>query len=131
MATIKRFEEILAWQEAKRLAVMVYAATGRGMFAKDYGLKDQIQRAAVSVSSNIAEGFSRSGNKEFSNFLWIAKGSATEVQSQLHIAREIGYIDDGVFDGIYSCAEKCGVMIYKFIKTLRTSSVSGVKHLNI
>ena len=130
MATIKRFEEILVWQEANRLAVMVYAVTCKGMFAKDFGLKDQIQRAAVSVSSNIAEGFSRSGNKEFTNFLWIATGSATEVQSQLHIAREIGYISDESFSEIYACAEKCGVMIYKFIKSLRTSSVSGVKHLN-
>ena len=130
MATIKRFEEILAWQEAKRLAVMVYAVTSKGTFAKDFGLKDQIQRAAVSVSSNIAEGFSRSGNKEFANFLWIAKGSATEVQSQLYIAREIGYISEESFSEIHACAEKCGVMIYKFIKTLRTSPVSGIKHLN-
>ena len=81
MATIKRFEEILVWQEAKRLAVMVYATTSKGIFAKDFGLKDQIQRAAVSVSSNIAEGFSRSGNKEFANFLWIAKGSVAQRRS--------------------------------------------------
>lgn len=130
MATVKRFEEIKAWQEAKKLAMMVYAMTGRGAFAKDFGLKDQIQRAAVSVSSNIAEGFSRSGNKEFANFLWIAKGSAAEVQSQLHIAREIGYIGDEVFNEIYECARGCGVMIYKFIRALRESSLSGVKHLN-
>ena len=130
MATIKRFEEIKVWQEAKRLAVMVYAMTQQGTFAKDFGLRDQIQRAAVSVSSNIAEGFSRSGNREFVNFLWIAKGSVAEVQSQLHIAKEVGYVDDAHAHEIYECAEKCGVMIYKFIKSLQKSNVSGVKHLN-
>ena len=130
MATIKRFEEIKVWQEAKRLAVMVYAMTRQGTFVKDFGLRDQIQRAAVSVSSNIAEGFSRSGNREFVNFLWIAKGSVAEVQSQLHIAKEVGYVDDAHAHEIYECAEKCGVMIYKFIKSLQESNVSGVKHLN-
>ena len=109
---------------------MVYAMTGRGAFSKDFGLKDQIRRAAVSVSSNIAEGFSRSGNKEFVNFLWIAKGSAAEVQSQLHIAQEIGYVAEAEFSEIYTCAEKCGIMIYKFIKTLRDSAFSGIKRLN-
>jgi hypothetical protein len=76
MAAFKTFEEINAWQNARVLVREVYAMTGSGDFSKDYGLKDQIQRAAVSICSNIAEGFERRGNKEFINFLWIAKGSA-------------------------------------------------------
>ena len=81
MATIKRFEEIVAWQHGRVLVQKIYRLTGSGSFAKDRGLKDQIRRAAVSICSNIAEGFERSGNKEFVKFLWIAKGSAGEVAS--------------------------------------------------
>ena len=79
MATIKRFKDIVAWQKARELVKAVYGVTRTGAFSKDWGLKDQIQRAAVSICSNIAEGFERSGNKEFANFLWIAKGSTGEV----------------------------------------------------
>jgi len=74
MATIKRFEEIKAWQEARELAKLVYDVVREGKFAKDFGLRDQIQRAAVSVGSNIAEGFARNGNKEFVKFLWMQRG---------------------------------------------------------
>ena len=84
MATIKRFEEIRAWQQARELSRMVYSLPSHGGISKDYGLRDQLQRAAVSVGSNIAEGFARSGNREFAKFLWIAKGSAAEVQSQAY-----------------------------------------------
>ena len=90
MATLKKFEEILAWQEARTLAKMVYDITRKGALAKDFGLRDQIQRAAVSVCSNIAEGYARRGNKELIKFLWISKGSAAEVQSQLHHAKQEG-----------------------------------------
>ena len=128
MATIKRFEEILVWQEAKRLAVMVYAATSKGIFAKDFGLKDQIQRAAVSVSSNIAEGFSRSGNKEFANFLWIAKGSAGEVTSQLYTILDAGYIDQDEFQDAYDCARKCSYLIFQFLNSLKNSSMKGKRY---
>lgn len=128
MATIKRFEEIKSWQAARELAKMVYSCAVHGPLAKDYGLKDQICRAAVSVGSNIAEGFSRNGNKEFVKFLWIAKGSAAEVQSQLYVAKDVGYIEDEQFNAIYAQAEKCIVMIYKFIKVLRESSVEGERY---
>ena len=128
MATIKRFEEIKAWQEARELVRLVYQVTRKSLFAKDYGLKDQIQRAAVSVGSNIAEGFARNGNKEFAKFLWIAKGSATEVQSQLYTAKDIGYISDSDFDAVYSKAESCLILIYHFLKSLRSSPITGERY---
>ena len=128
MATIKRFEEIKAWQEARELAKLVYKVTRGIVLAKDYGLKDQIQRAAVSVGSNIAEGFARNGNKEFAKFLWIAKGSAAEVQSQLYTAKDIGYISDADFNSVYEKAESCIILIYRFLKSLRASPISGERY---
>ena len=92
--------------------------TRGGDFGSDYGLKDQIQRAAVSICSNIAEGFERRGNKEFINFLWIAKGSAAEVCSQLHNAKDIGYITDEQFQSIYDSAKKIGGMLFNLITIL-------------
>ena len=118
MATFKTFEEINAWQNARVLVKEVYAMTRGGDFGSDYGLKDQIQRAAVSICSNIAEGFERRGNKEFINFLWIAKGSAAEVCSQLHNAKDIGYITDEQFQSIYDSAKKIGGMLFNLITIL-------------
>ena len=131
MATIKRFEEIKVWQEARELAKMVYNATSQGGFAKDFGLRDQSQRASVSVGSNIAEGFARYGNKEFVKFLWIAKGSATEVQSQLYTAMDVGYITDEEFKTIYEKAESCNLLIYRFIRSLRSSEYSGERYKRV
>ena len=131
MATIKRFEEIKVWREARELAKMVYDATSQGGLAKDFGLKEQIQRAAVSVGSNIAEGFARNGNKEFVKFLWIAKGSATEVQSQLYTAMDVGYITDEEFKTIYEKAESCNLLIYRFIRSLRSSEYSGERYKRV
>lgn len=128
MATIKRFEEIKAWQEARELAKMVYSMTCHGRFSRDFGLRDQIQRAAVSVGSNIAEGFARSGNKEFAKFLWIARGSAAEVQSQAYIATDIGYLSSGQFSSIYDKAQSCSRMIYSLIKSIRSSSLTGDRY---
>jgi len=128
VSTIKKFEEIIAWQEARALAKMVYAITSRGGLAKDFGLKDQIQRAAVSVSSNIAEGFERSGNREFLNYLWIAKGSAGEVASQLYIIKDIGFISEEEFSMIYEQAHRCSYLIYKLILSMKASSLSGQKN---
>jgi four helix bundle protein len=118
MAVFKTFEEINAWQRARVLVKEVYAMTGRGDFSRDYGLKDQIQRAAVSICSNIAEGFERRGNREFINFLWIAKGSAAEVCSQLHNAKDIGYITDEQFKSIYDSARQVGGMLFNLITVL-------------
>jgi four helix bundle protein len=121
MAAFKTFEEINVWQNARVLVRDVYAVTRSGDFAKDYGLKDQIQRAAISICSNIAEGFERRGNREFVKFLWIAKGSAAEVCSQLHNARDIGYITDEQFKPIYDSAKQIGGMIFNLITVLSST----------
>ena len=84
--TIKRFEQIEAWRKTRQLTASIYKVTSAGAFARDYGLRDQIRRAAVSSMSNIAEGFERDGNKEFIQFLSVAKGSTGEVRSQLYVA---------------------------------------------
>ena len=97
MATFRKFEEIKAWEKARQLTVAVYAVTKQGEFSRDFGLRDQIQRAVVSIGSNIAEGFERNGNKEFVKFLYYAKGSAGEVQSQLYAAKDLGYIDETTY----------------------------------
>ena len=91
---VSRFEDLQAWQKSKQLCVAIYRVTGQGRFARDFGLRDQIQRAAVSVMSNIAEGFERNSRAEFARFVSIARGSAGEVRSQLHLARELGYVED-------------------------------------
>ena len=82
------------WQKARALSVQVYRVTGSGPFARDLGLRTQIQRAAVSVMSNIAEGFDRNSRAEFARFLAIARGSAGEVRSQVYLAQDLGYIDE-------------------------------------
>jgi len=119
MTNIRRFEDIEAWKQGRELAKDIYAVTGKGGFAKDYGLKDQIRRAAVSVISNIAEGFSRQTDKEFVQFLHIAKGSTSEVQSQLYIAADLGYISQEEFDDLYKRADEVGRLIFGFIRYLR------------
>ncbi len=84
MARIEKFEDIDAWQKARALSKAIYSVTGNGAFSHDFGLRDQIRRAAVSIMSNIAEGFDRGSNREFTQFLYIAKGSTAEVQAQLY-----------------------------------------------
>ena len=106
MALIKRFEDILAWQEARKLVKQVYELTQAGAFAKDFGLRDQIQRAAVSVMANIAEGFDCESHAEFARFLGYARRSAVEVQSLLYAALDIGYVDEDLFKEMYAQAEK-------------------------
>ena len=90
MSTIDKFEDMEVWQNARSITKKTYICSGSGQFSKDYGLRDQIQRAAVSIMSNIAEGFERGSNKEFIQFLFIAKGSAGEVRSQLYVALDLG-----------------------------------------
>ncbi|MCL0082954.1 four helix bundle protein [Thermodesulfovibrionales bacterium] len=101
MGNVERFEDLRVWQTAREVVGVVYKMSSTGAFSKDYALRDQIRRAAVSVLSNIAEGFSRRSNKEFIQFLFIAKGSVAEVQSQLYTALDQGYISQEAFDSIY------------------------------
>lgn len=106
MATINRYEDILGWQKARELTNFVYEMTRQEKFARDFGLRDQIRRASVSVMSNIAEGFGRESNGDFKQFLSIAKASANEVQSQLYIAQDQEYITPAQFQqGYQLCNE--------------------------
>jgi four helix bundle protein len=106
-----RFEDLVAWQKARELTRQVYEVTKVGQFSKDFGLSSQMQRAAVSVMSNIAEGFDRTGRAEFRHFLLIAKGSCAEIKSQLYVALDIGYIDDHTFQRVSGMADEVGRII--------------------
>ena len=119
MANITRFEDIEAWKKGRELAKGIYTVTATGEFARDYGLKDQIRRAVVSVISNIAEGFSRQTDKEFVQFLHIAKGSTSEVQSQLYIAADLGYVSQEEFTNMYDQADEVAKLISGFIRYLK------------
>jgi four helix bundle protein len=127
MATFKKFEDISAWQKSRELTREIYGVTGQGNFSKDFGLKDQIRRASVSIMSNIAEGFERSGTGEFSQFLATAKGSAGEVRSQLYVAFDQGYIAKAAFETLASSATQISRMISGLMSYLRRSGVRGTK----
>jgi len=111
MPLIKKFEDILAWQEARKLVANVYRLTGSEAIAKDFGLRDQIQRAAVSAKTNIAKGFDCESRLEFARFLGIARRSAVEVQSLLYTALDIAYINKQTFKAEYQQAEKTKALI--------------------
>jgi four helix bundle protein len=114
-----RFEEIEAWQEARKLVNFIYSAINQNSrFQKDFRLLNQIQGAAVSVMSNIAEGFCRKGDKEFTQFLFVSKSSAAEVQSQLYVALDQNYITKETFNKIYNQAELVSKLNSGFIKYL-------------
>ncbi|MEP6887262.1 MAG: four helix bundle protein [Nitrospirales bacterium] len=115
---IERFEDIRAWQMAKDLAIAVYKTSETGPFAKDFALRDQIRRAAISVMSNVAEGFERSSDKEFQRFLFIAKGSAGEQRSQLFLATDLQYITVNEFENLKIQAEEVSKTLSAFITYL-------------
>jgi four helix bundle protein len=119
MAQINRFEEIEGWKKARELAKAVYTVTSQGSFARDFSLRDQIRRAAVSISSNIAEGFARQTDKEFVQFLYTARGSAAEVQSQLYVAADLGYLSQEDLHRLYEMADEVSRLISGFIRYLR------------
>ena len=119
MALIKKFEDIVAWQEARKLVANIYKLTITGALAKDYGLCDQLQRAAVSAMTNIAEGFDCESKVEFARFLGIARRSAVEVQSLLYAALDVGYIDDQIFKKEYQQAEKTKALIGGLKRSLK------------
>lgn len=122
MATIKRFEDIDAWREARSLASSVYKLTSAGDWAKDFSLRDQIRRAAVSVACNIAEGFGRETNTEFARFVGIARGSASEVKTLLYIALDLEYIDDERFTALFERADRICRMTTGLIHYLRRAT---------
>lgn len=121
MASFARFEDIKAWQKALELTMGVYRMTSDGSFSKDFGLRDQIRRAAVSVMANIAEGHGRRTNSEFANFLNLARGSAAEVQSHLYVAKGLGYCGEEGFREMYGLADEVSKMTLSLAKFLRES----------
>ncbi|MCK5823089.1 MAG: four helix bundle protein [Bacteroidales bacterium] len=127
MSTINRFEDIKAWQKSRELCKEINKITSFKDFSKDFELKNQINASSGSVMDNIAEGFERSGNKEFIYFLSIAKGSAGEVRSQLYRALDKNYIDNQTFDEIFNLAEITIQLIAGLMNYLKKSSIKGTK----
>ena len=127
MTTIVSFEDLDAWKIARELTREIYRVTSGERFSRDFGLKDQIRKAAVSVMSNIAEGFERDGNREFVNFLSIGKGSAGEVRSQLYVALDQDYVNRDDFELIYSKAKESGRVIAGLANYLKQSDYQGTK----
>jgi len=127
MPTIQRFEDVIAWQKARKLTQAIYSATKQPSFNRDYGLKDQIRRAVVSVMANVAEGFERSGDREFIQFLSIAKGSCGEARSHLYVALDEGYLESSQFNALLNLALETSRTIDGFMAYLRNSSARGRK----
>ena len=119
--TITRFEDLDCWQKARKIVNRVYRVCSVSEFRRDYSLIDQMKRAAISIMANIAEGFSRKGNKEFVQFLFIAKSSAAELQSHLYIVLDQGYIGKPEFDELYGEADKIQRQISNLIKYLSST----------
>lgn len=128
MAKINRYEDLKVWQVGMTLVKAVYELTMAAEFARDFGLKDQIRRSAVSIPSNIAEGFERNGNREFVHFLYIAKGSAGELRTQLLIAFELAYISKEQYDKINIEVTTLGAMLFNLIDYLKNSGYQGNKY---
>lgn len=128
MSTFTSFEEIEAWQKARDMTKEIYLISNKAPFSRDFGLCNQIRRACVSVMSNIAEGFERSGSKEFAQFLSIAKGSIGEVRSHLYIAFDQSYIDNDTFVRLVALATEISRMINGLINYLKKSNVKGSKY---
>lgn len=128
MATIKQFEDLVCWQKARELVRFVYDISKYRNFEMDRGLQDQIRRAAVSVMSNIAEGFDRGTRQAFVSYLFIAKGSCGEVRCQLYIAHDVGYIDISKFrNGIALCDEVARLLM-SFIQKLKSGGERGLQY---
>ncbi len=128
MARVERFEELDAWKQARQLTNNIYDLTDGPPFAKDFALRDQIRRAAVSILSNIAEGFERGSDTEFRNFLVIAKGSAGEVRAQLYVALDRNYLSAQEFDEAKEQCEQISAMLLRLIAYLRKSIDASKAH---
>lgn len=129
MAVVKDFEELAIFQKARELSKKIYLATNREGFKSDYRFVQQIRAASGSIMDNIAEGFERTGNKEFINFLYIAKGSCGEVRSQLIRAKDAGYLTQEEYDELYTECRKLSACIMNFIKEIKASDKVGAKYM--
>ena len=128
MAAVREFEELVIFQKARELSSKIYPITRRNDFKYDSRFVQQIRAAAGSIMDNIAEGFERGGNKEFLNFLYIAKGSCGEVRSQLIRANDVGYLTQEEYNVLYSDCRKLSASIMNFIKEIKDSEMQGAKY---
>ena len=119
MSNENGFEELIAWQKARLLTQEIYNITRLGVFAKDFALTDQIRRAAISILSNIAEGFERGGRSEFHQFLVVAKGSCGEVRAQLYVALDAGYVDAETFKNLHKLSQETAKVIGGLLVSVR------------
>jgi four helix bundle protein len=126
---VKNFEDLNVWKQARQLTQEVYRLTKTEKFLKDFGLRDQIQRAAISVMSNIAEDFERGGNQEFVQFLYVAKASCGEVRSQLYVALDQGYVTADNSEKLLQLFRRLSGMISNLITYLRESDMKGEKFI--
>src|SRR5262245_19705929 len=120
MTSAKRFEDLEVWQKAKELTHLIYKLSSLGSFSRDFGLRDQMRRASVSIMSNIAEGFESQTQALFIQYLWRAKGSAGELRAQLYIAFEQGYLAEDEFKSVFSLSEICSKQLARFIQYLES-----------
>jgi len=128
MAKISKFEEIESWKLARKLTNEIYKITSSGTFSRDFALRDQIRRAAISILSNIAEGFERGGDNEFVQFLSVAKGSCGETRAQLYVALDQAYISTAQFEALSKIANDVSQLIAGLMKYLRQSNLRGSKY---
>lgn len=127
MATVRDFEDLAIFQKARELSKKIYDITEKEKFKCDYRFVAQIHASEGSIMDNIAEGFERNGNKEFVNFLFIAKGSCGEVRSQLIRANDVGYLEPEEYKGLYTECRKLSAGIMNFIKEIKDSDLAGPK----
>ena len=128
MAAVRDFEELAIFQKARELSKKIYPVTNKVGFKSDFRFVQQIRAAAGSIMDNIAEGFERGGNKEFINFLYIAKGSCGEVRSQLIRANDVGYLTPEEYNELYSECRKLSAGIMNFVKEIKASDITGAKY---
>ena len=128
MATIQQFEDLICWQRGRELTKNIYKALNT---CRDNGFKDQIQRASVSIMSNIAEGFERGTKQEFLNYLYIAKGSAGEVRCQLYIALDVGYLNVETFKYLKGLVTECSKLIQSFAEKIKGGAREGTQYKKI
>jgi four helix bundle protein len=127
LATVTKIEDLLIWQEARILVKNIFLITSKDKFSKEFFLKDQIKRSSISVMSNIAEGYGRSGNKEFVQFLYISNGSLSELKSQLYISFDFHLISNEELDNFLKDILKIENMIKAFIRKIKNSEFTGIK----
>ncbi len=132
MPTYNRFEDLKVWNSARALTGMIYRVSGDGKFSRDFGLRDQIRRASVSIMSNIAEGFESETQAIFVTYLNRAKASAGEVRCQLYVASDLEYLSQDKFNQMFNLAEECSRQLYGFIKYLKSQpNIRRVKESKI